>query len=37
MYKVIAKHPPVRDIYRKQLIEEGIPEAKLKSLEDNCL
>ena len=33
MYKVIADHTPARDIYRKQLIEQGIAEDKLVALE----
>jgi 2-oxoglutarate dehydrogenase E1 component len=33
MYKVVNKMTPVRDIYRAQLIQEGIPEEKLKAIE----
>jgi len=36
MYKVIANHTPARDIYRKQLISEGIAEEKIVALEENC-
>jgi 2-oxoglutarate dehydrogenase E1 component len=36
MYKIVQKHQPVRDIYRKQLIEQGIPEESLKNLETAC-
>jgi 2-oxoglutarate dehydrogenase complex dehydrogenase (E1) component-like enzyme len=34
MYKVISQMKPCRDQYREQLIREGIPEEKLKALED---
>lgn len=30
MYKVVNQMKPCRDIYRAQLIKEGIPEEKLK-------
>ena len=33
MYKVINTMKPVRDIYRQQLIEQDIPEVKLKEIE----
>lgn len=36
MYKIIQKHQPVRDIYRKQLLEQGIAEEDLKYLETDC-
>jgi 2-oxoglutarate dehydrogenase complex dehydrogenase (E1) component-like enzyme len=36
MYKVVNTMKPVRDIYRQQLIDQGIPEATLKSLEDKA-
>ena len=36
MYKVVSKQKPARDIYRDQLISEGIPEVKLKEIETWC-
>ena len=33
MYKVVNQMKPVRDIYRQQLISQGIPEEKLKQIE----
>lgn len=36
MYKVVSQQKPARDIYRQQLISEGIPEARLKEIETWC-
>jgi len=36
MYKIIAKHQPVREIYRAQLIAEGIKEEDIKKIETHC-
>lgn len=36
MYKVVNKMKPCRDKYREELIAQGIPEEKLKALEENC-
>lgn len=33
MYKVVNQMTPVRDIYRQQLIEQGIPEESLAKIE----
>lgn len=36
MYKIVNKMTPCRDKYRSELIQQGIPEEKLKAIEDNC-
>lgn len=36
MYKIIQKHKPVRDLYRQQLIDQGIPEQDLKDIETSA-
>lgn len=36
MYKIVNKMTPVRDIYRKQLLEQGIPEEALIKIETHC-
>ena len=33
MYRVVKGMEPVRDVYRKQLLEEGIPEATLAKID----
>ena len=37
MYSVVKKMKPVRDVYREQLLEEGIPEEDLKAIEKENL
>ena len=37
MYAVVKKMKPVRDIYREQLLAEGIKEEELKAIDDNLL
>jgi 2-oxoglutarate dehydrogenase E1 component len=37
MYKLIKHLKPARDIYKKQLIDDGVDEAKIKAIEDEAL
>ena len=34
MYKIIKGMDPVRNVYRQQLLDEGIPEDTLKAIDD---
>lgn len=34
MYAIVKNMIPVRNVYRQQLLDQGIPEATLKDVED---
>lgn len=37
MYAIIKNMNPVRNVYRAQLISQGIPEETLKAIDDDTL
>ena len=37
MYAIIKNMNPVRNVYRQQLLDEGVPEATLKAIDDETI